>query len=179
MAIETLTTLPAAFFAGDTVKVLLSDASFAAPLWDLVLAFNGPEQFTVAAVDSGESHSVTVATADTANREPGVYAWAAIATSGGERRTIASGNVWIRANPALAVVSKEEEWVALLDAHIEGRLPKGLESHSINGNQIQLIKIADAVALREKFIAKVKALNRNKLHSEEFDPYAIPISFAR
>lgn len=167
MAVASLTTLPAAFFAGDTVKVAISGAVYPAPGFVVTLALNGPARFTKDATANGADHALTLASADTAERPPGVYAWAIFATetATGERVTICTGSTWMKPNPANGAASYAEECLVLLRAYIKGQLPTGLASHTINGNQITKIDIAVAIRLEREFAAKVGAENRERLQA--------------
>lgn len=55
------------------------------------------------------------------------------------------------------VKSHTQKMVTLLEAHIEGRFPDGLESHQIGGVPINKIAIPDAEILLTKYQSKLRA----------------------
>ena len=180
MAIATKPNLPDSLYAGDTFKVLFSGGDFPAPDWGLDVYFSGKEQFSVAAEDSGADHLLTLDSGDTAARTPGVYTWAAVVSNeAGERQSIASGNIWIKPNPETGVLTYAEECLQLIEAHIKGRLPAGLASHTIAGNAISKISIMDAEKLRDKYRGEVYQELRAAITAAGGDPNSIQIEFTR
>lgn len=157
MAIETLTAFPDEFFAGDTVKVIVSGSDYPAPTWTYKLAFQGPEAFTVTATADGEDHLFTLASATTSTKTGGVYGWTMIAESEGERATIDSGTTWMKPDPTVSVTTWAKQCLTLLRAHISGRLPSGLTSHTINGTSISKMSLPEAVKLEAHYAARVAA----------------------
>jgi hypothetical protein len=178
MAIETLTELPDEFYAGDTVIVSSSGGDFPAPTWTRTLTFQGPTPFTVDAAADGEDHLFTIASATTTAVEGGVYGWTEIAESDGQRATVDTGTVWIKPDPTVSVTSWARTCLTLLRAHIQGRLPAGLTSHTINGSSISKMSIPEAMKLESAFAARVAAEDAAKL-TEGNDGNVVRIYFDR
>lgn len=181
MAIASLSTFPASFVAGDTIKILLSGVSYPAPDWTAEFLFAGPEKFAKAATASGTSHFLKLTPEDTETRRPGLYAWTARATLAAdatERATIASGTVFLLQNSAEGTLTFAENALALIEAHITGRLPAGLASHNFNGNSIQKISIPEALKVRDQLRAEVATLRAAELGAGGLDSGAIiPVFF--
>lgn len=156
MAVETLSAMPAQFVAGDTLKVTFGDADApASEGWALTFAMKGPEQFTVGGVADGDDFLVTIPSTTTKDKLAGLYEWSAYAEKAGERITIDRGQVLMTANVGSVTESYAKTCLDLLEAHITGRLPSGLQSHTINGNQISKMSMKDAIELRNYFRAEV------------------------
>jgi hypothetical protein len=181
MAIETLPKLPDSLFAGDTCKVLFDNAEFPAPEWLLTLSFFGPEVFSIESEPQDDGgHLVTMAAADTATRQPGVYQWAArVENDAHERRVLCSGNLWLKPNPETGTLTYAAECLTLIEAHIKGRLPAGLSNHTIAGNVITKISIKEAEELRDKYRAEVREEQRALIRAKGGDPDALHIYFSR
>lgn len=167
MAIDVLTSLPDAFFAGDTVKMRSSPAGFPAPDWVGTLYFNGPDAFSVEAVADGTSQLYTIPSTLTAGLPSGIYSWSESVESGDERTTTGAGNVWIKPNASVEVLSWAQECLTLIRAHIKNRLPAGLQNHSINGSSVSKIPLTEAVKLEQYFAGKVIEEQRLALNYDD------------
>lgn len=180
MAIDVLTALPDAFFAGDTVKVRSSPSGFAAPEWSGTLVFNGPDAFSVTATQDGTSQLYSITSTTTASIPSGIYSWAEIVVNDdGERATVGSGNVWIKPNASIEVLTWAAECLTLIRAHIKGRLPAGLQNHSINGSSISKIPLSEAVKLEQHFLARVNAEQAAQAGDEYGETNRIRLIFDR
>lgn len=77
MAVETLTEFPASFFAGDTVRVTISDADFPSTTWSLRVLFQSPtasKSFAATAVGgSSTAYALVIAATDSAKLAAGLY----------------------------------------------------------------------------------------------------------
>lgn len=178
MAIEILSAVPDEFFAGDTVKIRLSSRDYPSPTWTYKLALQGPEAFTITADPDGEAHLFTIASATTSSKTGGVYGWTLIAESGGERATIDAGSTWMKPDPTVTVTSWAKTCLTLLRAHISGRLPSGLTSHTINGTSINKMSLPEAVKLEQYYSARVAAEDAAKVGVHN-DSRTIQIYFGR
>ena len=89
MTVEALTGIPATVRAGDSVNWLLSfDGYPASAGWTLsVVLINAADKETLTGAASGDSYAVTATATETAAWDVGVYAWAALLTSGTDRVT--------------------------------------------------------------------------------------------
>lgn len=156
MPLDTLSEMPSEFTAGDTLIVGFSDSDFpAGDGWVLTLALKGPGQFNVIGVADGDAFTATLSSALTDDELPGVYDWTAVVALAGERATIGAGKVRMKPNLLSTAETWAKQCLDLLEAHISGRLPRGLENHTINGNSISKIPIDEAVKLRAYFKAEV------------------------
>lgn len=107
-------------------------------------------------VISSGAWAVTISPIDTAEAEAGQYIVKALADTDGIRETIDLGLVTLLApidRPARSTHIRK--MVALLEAHLEGRLDdtegRGLESYTIGGVPITKISITDATNLLDRY----------------------------
>lgn len=83
------------------------------------------------------------------------------------RETDADGKLVLLDNPtANPTKSYNQRMVDLLESHIEGRLPEGLESHTIGGVPISKITLLDAQQLLADYKARLE-YERNARHKRE------------
>lgn len=95
---------------------------------------------TTSALDAGEFTVAKVIT----------YTWGA--------ETDPAGSMVLLDNPANAPgKSYNQRMVELLESHLEGRLPEGLESHTVGGVPISKIPLTEAEALLTRYQHKVRA----------------------
>ncbi len=121
---------------------------------------------TVAA--DGVTYQVALAPTVTAAWLAGRYVWSAYVTRNAptaERYTLFRGSFVVVADPAATAVALTHAQTALnlIEAALEGRIPRGLEDTTIDGQQITRIPIMTLHDLREKYIAEVKDLDRAAL----------------
>ena len=118
---------------------------------------------TVAADDT--SYQVTIAPEQTAAWLPGRYLWSAFVTRSAptaERHTLFRGEFQVLPDPAATAVAlgHAQRSLTLIEAALEGRIPRGLEETTIDGQQISRIRILDLHALRQKYRLEVMELER-------------------
>jgi len=159
----TLYNLPEAFAAGETVIYRRQVADYPASAWTLTLYLAGAKTLSVAAAADGDDHIVTLAAAETAALTAGVYRFAERAADGaGLVYEVARGVVRVTADLAQATEGSEQEWteraIAILRAHIEGRLPAGLESYQIANRVVSKMPIKEAVGLVHDLEARLARL---------------------
>ena len=112
----------------------------------------------------GDTFVVTIAADATgASFQPGLYKWVErVTNAAGEVYEVASGTVTVTPNLAEATEGSEQEWleraVAALKAHIEGRLPAGMESYQIAGRAVSKIPLKEAVGLLGTLEARLARL---------------------
>lgn len=148
-----LSALPESFAAGTTVRYRrrLSDYPASAG-WTLRLHLAGASVLAKTAAADGDDFVVTIAAADTGDFAAGLYKWVErVSNAAGDVYEVASGIVTVLPNLAEATEGSEQEWleraVAALKAHIEGRLPAGMESYQIAGRVVSKMPVKEAVDL--------------------------------
>ena len=115
-------------------------------------------EFTVTGVDEGETFLFTMDGIETASFDGGDFAITELVTRGADGRCVTNrGTLELFDNPVNdPTKSFNQRIVELLEAHLEGRLPEGLESSDIGGVSIEKIPISEASQLVEKYRSKVK-----------------------
>lgn len=165
MARDTESGLPDSHIAGDYLK--WSDAAPTGSPDDVWFHFRSESgratfkaQGTVNPSDSTQ-YLFTLTPKDTADVPPGRYLARMLSQEDGKRTTEDKGALILLENPeSPEPESHEEKCLRLLEAHIEGRLPRGLESFSIEGRSINKLPIAEAVRLRDIYASRVDQQNR-------------------
>ena len=160
-------TVPATITAGDSLawSVTLSDYPASAG-WTLNYgaACTSPQAsaITFAAEANGDSYAVALDPDTTAEWLPGRYVWSAYITGNGQRHTVARGLFEVLPDPAATAVALGHAQTALnlIQAALEGRIPRGLEDTTIDGQQLTRMPIRDLYDLGEKYRARVKNLER-------------------
>jgi len=179
MAIETLGQVPFSMTAGDTVKFTKSFADFPVADWTLTYAFLGGNQsskFEVAATVSGDEFLTTLTPELTEKVFPGTYNYAGFVTgTDGQRKTVDSGRIQIAPNLA---ITQPETWaqqaLAMVEAALLKRIPKGMENFSINGKSVNRMAIAELNKLRDIYKnevvleQKATGLGRSRNHGIRF-----------
>jgi len=175
---QELSTLPESFAAGTTVRYRRRLSEYPASAgWTLKLHLAGASVLSKTAVADGDGFVVTLAAEDTAAFTPGLYKWVErVSNVGGEVYEIASGVVTVLPNLAEATEGSEQEWVeraiAALKAHIEGRLPAGMESYQIAGRAVSKVPVKEAVALLATFESRLA-----RLRNPDFVTRPVLVSF--
>jgi len=152
---------PQIFTAGETLAWSRSIPGYPASSYTLKYAFqaSGNPLIEITAQSDGDDFAVNVGAATTANYAPGVYAWAAYVEDGtGGRNVVGRGTISILPSPLQAFGSTHAtRTLALIEAAIEGRIPNGLETTNINGQELQRIPVRDLVSLRDRYRREVKS----------------------
>lgn len=152
-------------YAGDTLKQVVSSADYpATDGWTLKGRFaplGSGTAVTVTAVtaDNGVDYVLTVPSATTANWNAGNWQYTLFVELSGERHTIEVGNINVLANPASATTGADtrshvKKTLDALEAMIEGKAGRDVQSYSINGRQLQHYSIPDLIMLRDKYRAE-------------------------
>ncbi len=162
---QELSTLPAQFAAGTTVCYRRRLADYpASGGWTLRLHLAGASVLAITATTDGDDFIVTIAADDTAGGFfPGLYKWVERVTgAGGEVYEVAAGSVTVQPNLAEATEGSEQEWIeraiAALRAHVEGRLPAGMESYQIAGRVVAKMPVKEAVGLLTSLESRLASL---------------------
>ncbi len=165
--------VPEKFYAGDTLKFDVPAPSDgretyrATDGWTLSFRLVGiAGTYSFDATADGDGFSVNVDASTTASWAPGFYSWTAYVTKSGERHIVGSGHMEILPNPVSASASDARSHVKRLldaiEAVLEGRVTKDVESYTIGGRQLTRIPIPELLRLRDKY----KAEYRRELQAE-------------
>jgi hypothetical protein len=151
---------PSVITAGDTAAWTKSLPDYLPSAgWTLNYALQGPSEITFSsATNSGATFAISLTTSTTASWAPGLYALTAYVTKAGERYTVDRRTISILADPAQALGSTHaSRTLALIEAALEGRIPRGLESHVIAGQSISKIPIPELYKLKLQYQREVAA----------------------
>lgn len=164
MALE-LANIPDQFAAGTTVCYRRRLADFPASAgWTIKLHLAGASVLTKTAATDGDDFVVTIDATDTdGDFMAGLYKWVErVSNAGGEVYEVGRGSVTVLPNLAEASEGSEQEWIeraiAMLRAHIEGRLPAGMESYQIAGRVVAKMPIKEAVGLLSSLESRLASL---------------------
>jgi len=130
--------------------------------WTLGYALNLPgatsTPITFNASADGDNYAISIAASTTDDWTAGNYLWHSFFTKASARYQFESGSIDLLPNPAAAYGSTHaSRTLALIETAIEGRIPRGLESYSIQGQQIVKIQIYRLKQLRDEYAALVSA----------------------
>jgi hypothetical protein len=148
-------------YAGDSLSWTESAGEYPAPAWSMHYAIRGASILDLDATPSGSDHAFTATAAQTGSLTPGRYSWQSFATNGaGERYTIATGTLTVRANLAAQVAgfdgrSHAQKVLDAIEATMEGRATKAQGSVQINNRQIQYLKPEELVKWRSFYKTEV------------------------
>ena len=161
MTIEALTSIPATVRSGDSISWLLSFAGYPATAgWSLsITLINHEGKETLTGTASGDSYAVTVPAATTAGWDVGVYAWAALLTSGTDRVTAGTGQIEVLANLAALTThdrrTHAEICLANLEAVIQGKATADNLEYAINDRSLKRYTWSELLSARAHFKAEV------------------------
>jgi len=148
-----LNTEPCTIVAGDSVAWTKTITSYAGTLnYSLALFGSTDAPILFAGVGTGPNYSINLAPGVTANWAPGRYTWTSYIDDGTNRHAIDSGEMVVLANPAIAQTGTHAtRTLAIIEAALEGRLPRGLETYVIDGQSIAKIPLEALVRLRSVY----------------------------
>jgi len=119
--------------------------------------------FSVTGSDQTTYFEFTLSGVTTENLNAGDYVTTKAITYSWGRETSAAGKLVLSANPLGNPAKKfNQRIVELLESHLEGRLPEGLESHTIGGVPISKIPLSEADLLLQKYKALAKREQREQ-----------------
>ena len=152
------TSEPSQITAGDSLAWTVSLSDYLpGDGWALSYGLTGASAQRIDAAAAGTGFAVNVATAVTSAWTPGSYLLTAFVTNGDQRVTLYSRALEILPNPIAAAPSTHaQRALALIEAAMEGRIPRGLEETTIDGQMISRIPMTQLFDLHEKYEAKVK-----------------------
>jgi hypothetical protein len=154
------TSIPETLTLGETWGWTLSLPDYPASTWTLKYALQrGAERLALTATAAGDDFALAIPAATTAAyTTPGVYLWTSYVEQGSERHIVARGTVTLLPSPLAALgTSHASRTLALLEAAIENRVPNGLETTNIDGQELQRIPLKDLIDLQKVYQAKVEA----------------------
>ncbi|HAF39989.1 MAG TPA: hypothetical protein DCG72_13455 [Gammaproteobacteria bacterium] len=169
MAITTHSAPPSQVTAGDVYQWTdtptdIDDVSAYSVLFRSVDDSN--VSFSVSGTDDTTVFSFSLAGSDTEFLDGGDFVITKIITYSWGRETESAGVLTLLNNPlADPTKSFNQRMVDLLQAHLEGRIPQGLESHTVGGLPINKIPIPEASRLLyeyERRLAAEVAADRSK-----------------
>ena len=155
------TSEPSQITAGDSLAWSLALSDYLPNAgWTLSYALTGPstQRVDAAASADGTSFVVAVPTATTAAWAPGSYLFTAFVSRGDERLTLYSRALEVLPNPLVgSPTTHAQRSLALIQAALEGRIPRGLEETTIDGQMISRIPMTQLYDLKEKYQREVLA----------------------
>jgi hypothetical protein len=149
---------PSTIVAGDSVAWTRTITTYSGTLSYSLQFFGSTDlPITFSATGAGPLYSVALDDSVTATWKPGRYIWTAYIADATDRHTVGGGEMQVLANPALAFgATHATRTLAIIEAAIEGRLPRGLETYAIDGQSIAKIGIEALVRLRSIYADWVK-----------------------
>ena len=166
MGLTTLSEIPSAIFAGDTLLFSLSLGSYPATDWTVAYSFRGcGSQIEFSATASGSLHVVNVAPTETVNWVSGTYTGIARATNTADATQVVT--VWIGelvVKPNLATAqgdydprSLAKKCLDAIEAVLMGRASRDVLNTTIAGQSIGRMTPEQLLGLRDAFRAEYQA----------------------
>jgi hypothetical protein len=162
---QELTALPEEFSAGTTVRYRKRFTDYPASAgWTLTLYLGGPSARAKTAAADEDDFVVTLAASDTGGDfVPGSYqAVERVSNEAGDVYQVDARRTNITPNLAEATDGSSQDWleraIPVLRAHIEGRLPAGLESYQVAGRVVSKMPIKDADDLLCRYESRLARL---------------------
>lgn len=163
MTLAIPSTEPNVLRAGDSWQWNKTLGDFPASTWTLTYYLYGTSIVDAdgfAATASGDEHQVRTLPAYSEGFTPGEYTLVGVVDDGTDRHTIYEDALEVVGDPATLAQSIQkthaETCFDLLEALIEGRIPKDKESFQINGRAVNRIPIAEAMKLRGYYAGQIE-----------------------
>lgn len=159
---DKVTEIPALLTAGDAVELELGlSSAFPADVYEMVLnaRLNGGSGAgaDILSVTFAASGTLQTGTLDTTDKTAGAWSWSLRATNGGVTQTVARGTLNILADPASADArSHAERMLDAIEALLEGRATKDVNSYAIAGRSLQHMTAEELMNWRSHYRAEVK-----------------------
>ena len=156
--------LPAKIRAGDTLKFTDTVTDYpAVDGWTLHYIFSNASHTATFSV-SGTEYAFVVAAADTAKWNAGSYQWAAYVDGvSSQRFTVGSGRVELLPNIVNGPTDQRahvEKVIAAIEAVLENKASKDIESVTINGQWVKRMSPEHLLAWRATYKAELRTLIR-------------------
>lgn len=147
--------IPVSLVSGDswTFPIPVDGVRLSVKLVLVPISGGASRQLVASPVDGG--WVVSLASADSAAFEAGEYSWAVLSEIvAGERLTEKTGRLTIQPDPLASTGDRRSKAKRILDAieaSIEGRAVKGVESYTIEGRSLSRTPIPDLLRLRSVY----------------------------
>lgn len=147
---------PISFTKGDSLSWCKMLSDYPASSWALTYYIRGTASLDVVATSDGDTHVVSLTTAQTATLDAGDYWWQAKASKGADIVTVASGQftVFPSLNDTVAGHdgrSHVKRTLDALEAMIEKRATLDQQSYSINGRSLSRMTMDEILAWADKY----------------------------
>lgn len=168
--------IPDTIYAGDSLSWTEMSGEYPAPDWTMQYAIRGPSTLDLVSSPSGSDHVFTATAAQTGSLTPGRYSWQSYATNGaGERYTISTGTITVRANLAAQTAgfdgrSHAQKVLDAIEATMEGRATQAQASMQINNRQIQYLKPEELIKWRSFYKSEVAREKAKEKVAQGEDP---------
>lgn len=158
--------VPARLVAGDLWQWRADGMAAAYPSPDFTLSYSlapktGGTSTVAAAVADADGWLVTVPAASTATIPAGTFAWSlfAVRVSDGARQTVCAGVLEVAPNPtaALDTRTKARRLLDAINAVLENRITKDVESYSIEGRALTRVPLEVLNTTRARLMREVQA----------------------
>ena len=157
---------PIALVAGDAWRWKRSDlaANFPSSAYTLAYAFRPVTGGTVTTIDmtaDGDDWLASKASAQTGALAAGDYSWTLLATrtADSERLSIGSGTTKVLPNLATDTADRRshaQKVLASIEALLEGRATKDVESYTIGDRQLTKMSVEELLKWRDRYRAEVR-----------------------
>lgn len=158
---------PTAIFAGDSVSWKKALAEYSATDgWALRYDLSGPaaEAIQINSSADGSDHLIEIAAAVTAEWTAGFYAWACRAVKGDERKTLATGTLQVKADPAAGADSKPhcKKVLDAIEAVLEGRATHDQRRYEVAGKSVERMDLDELLKIRRIYKTEWDNLQRKQ-----------------
>jgi hypothetical protein len=156
-----LTSVPSSIVAGDGYIIDLTYPDYLpADGYTGVLYLRGIQVLRANGSTNGDAHRFTLSSTSTATLAAGTYEYSVGFTKAGNRVTVTTGFITVKADYATAGtrISHIEKTLQAIEAVIEGRITDDVQNLSIAGRSIQNIPIMELMELRGMYTKELSAL---------------------
>lgn len=147
---------PDSITKGDSVIWRKSLADYPATSWTLTYYIRGAAALDITATADGSAYVISISAAQTDTLSAGDYWWQAVATSGAQQVTVASGVITVR--PSLSDLaagydgrSHVKKVLDALEATLEDKATLDQLSYSIQGRSLSKMSPEDLYRWRDKY----------------------------
>jgi hypothetical protein len=170
---------PTELTAGDTWRWNRSLSSYpASDGWTLAYSLSGAHEtvLTLTAAPAGNGYEVRASATETAEFTPGAYRMVGHVSKDGDRFPVYTGSLYVHPDPAAAVpaLSHDERTLAIIDARLEGRFTRDMESYAIEGQAVTRIPIAELVRLQGIYRARVERARHPRSLGQRVEVWFVP-----